>query len=133
LINGGSTAMTSTTSARRYVGLGFALIVAAFAIAMLASLRSTASADPYPPTVCSSITNGDGAPVSGSDASCGIDNISVSKSPSADPSSASTHSANSSSGTAYTGFAAVTATVVAVALLGGGVLFVVAGRRRSHG
>lgn len=34
--------------------------------------------------------------------------------------------------TAFTGFAAVTATVIALALLGGGLLFVVVGRRRKN-
>jgi hypothetical protein len=37
-----------------------------------------------------------------------------------------------SGGTASTGFAAVTATVIALVLLGGGLLFVVIGRRRSR-
>ncbi|GAB2455854.1 hypothetical protein [Jatrophihabitans fulvus] len=90
-----------------------------------------ASADPYPPVnptqsnnpVCSTAPNGNGGVVIGgrNNGACNIDDQQRNRS----DNSKQTRTAN-------TGFATLTASVIALALLGGGVALVVAGRRRRH-
>jgi hypothetical protein len=94
-----------------------AVVVAAFVAVLVAllSVHSTAQADPYPPTrPTTSSTAGDPVPQQAGT-----------------PTSPRTTDDGSSRNLAETGFATLTATVIAVALLGGGVLLVVVGRRRG--
>jgi hypothetical protein len=57
-VHGGRATMHSfvNSSARRFVGLIAALLLTAAAVVVLTSLRSTASADPYPPSVGCSLS-----------------------------------------------------------------------------
>jgi hypothetical protein len=91
-----------------------ALALATVLIALL-SVHATAQADPYPPSV-------------GTSSSASVDPAATSAhrpASSTDP----TTTDDSSHGLAQTGFATVTATLIAISLLGGGLLLVALGRR----
>ena len=101
-------------------------------VALLLSWHSApATAETYPPTVPSS-----SVPASSSSAPSGfgLEPTAVSR-PAGDSASTSVASTNNhrSEGLSSTGFQTLAATTIALALIGGGAIFLGLGRRRRHG
>lgn len=100
------------------VAVGVAVMVA-----LLLSWHSApASAEPYPPSTPSSSAPG----------SLGVEPTSESRPAGASSSVANTNS-HRSEGLSSTGFQTLAATTIALALIGGGAIFLGLGRRRRHG
>jgi hypothetical protein len=119
--------MLSVSILRRSASIAVVALLAMVGLLMAMSLRTTANAEPaYPPTV----------PCTSGAASSSVASGSTCSSSPADP--AVTHRTKltntdpAGTSTASTGFAAITASVIAVALLGGGGLLLVIGRRRKQ-
>ncbi|MDB5716405.1 MAG: hypothetical protein JWO15_3802 [Sphingomonadales bacterium] len=108
---------TSGLTSRRSAAV-LALGIALFVLLLLSWHGASASADPYPPTNPSS--------------SSGFEATSGHRVPSSGSSSVATTSNHRDEGLSSTGFQTVAATIIALALLGSGAIFLGLGRRRRH-